>query len=233
MAQTMRTVSQLWSNAPEIRSELINDQVATDRRMADASRAILESWYKDRAEVVFDKGRGWNTQATLFHYLYPEGKMLVCVRDLREIFASVERQHRANPVLSEAQNPLQETTFARADSFFSPQGLIGHPVVGVEDLLRNHYEWVYLVQYETFVKNPTLVMDRVYAFLGEEPFAHNFENVENKATDTDALYLNKFPHKGEGKIEERKTTWQEVVPQDIAGLIMNRYANYNRELGYR
>jgi hypothetical protein len=49
----------------------------------------------------------------------------------------------------------------------------------------------------------------------------------------DGLYNCKFPHEGEGKVEAREEDWRKHVPQDIAGLVMQRFAGYNRAFGYQ
>jgi sulfotransferase len=233
MAQTARQISGLWSHSPEIKSELIADKEGTEKRMTRAARALIETWYEGKGEVVFDKGRFWNLNAPILHQLFPDAKLLVCVRDLRAIFASVEKQHAKNPLLDDAGNPMEVTAYNRADRMFSPQGLIGQQIMGIEDLLRRRLPFVHTVQYETFVANPQLVLDRIYTAIGEEPFNHNFDNVENTATDVDGIYNCKFPHEGQGKIEDRQEDWQEHVPSDIAQLIMGKFVGYNRAFGYQ
>jgi sulfotransferase len=242
LAQTVRSLSGLWSRSPEIKSDLIADKEGTEARMVRSARALIEAWYQDTAEVVFDKGRFWNLGIPLFHQLFPEGHAFVCVRDLRAIFASIEKQHDKNPMLDEAGNPVELTKFNRADRMFGPNGMLGQQIMGIEDLLRRNLRnadgkpFVHPIQYETFVQNPQLVIDRIYTAIGEEPFEHDFENVQNTAGEKeggDAIYNWKFPHEGEGKIEPRPDDWQEYVPPDIAQLIMQKFVNYNRAFGYQ
>jgi sulfotransferase len=235
MAQTMRQISGLWSRSPEIKSELIRDKEETTARMARAARALVEAWYDGKGEVVFDKGRFWNLNAAILHQLFPDAQLFVCVRDLRSVFASIEKQHAKNPILDDAGNPVEITAYNRADRMFGPQGMLGQQIMGIEDLLRRRFGFVQIVQYETFVSNPQLVLDRIYTATKEESFEHDFENVKPSAgsTDVDGLYNDKFPHEGVGKIEAREEDWREHVPQDIAGLIMQRFAGYNRAFGYQ
>ena len=241
MAQTVRNISGLWSHSPEIKSEMILDKEATTERMVRSARALIEAWYEGKGEVIFDKGRFWNLGITLLHQLFPSGQAFVCVRDLRAIFASVEKQHEKNPMLDDAGNPVELTKYNRADRLFSPNGMLGQQIMGIEDLLRRNLRgpdgkpFAHTIQYETFVQNPQLIIDRIYTSLGEEPFEHDFENVEPSAgsTDVDGIYNHKFPHDGTGKIEARDENWGDYVPRDIAGLIMQRFAGYNRAFGYQ
>jgi len=241
MAQTVRNISGLWSHSPEIKSEMILDKEGTEDRMVRSVRALLEAWYEGKGEVIFDKGRFWNLGATLLRQLYPNAHMFICVRDLRAVFASIEKQHEKNPMIDEAGNPTELTKFNRADRMFSPQGLIGQQIMGIDDLLRRNLRdaqgkpFVHTIQFETFVQNPQLIIDRIYTALGEASFEHDFENVQASAgsNDVDGLYGYKYPHEGTGKIEPPKTDWQEHVPPDIAQLIMTKFVGYNRAFGYQ
>lgn len=233
VAQAVRTLSNLWSNSPEIKSELINDKEATEARMVSAARALVEAWYEGSADVVFDKGRLWNHSPLVLAQLFPESHQFVCIRDLREILASIEKQHAKNPMLDEAQNPLELTTFNRADRLFSPQGIVGSHIVGVEDLMRRKLPNVHIIQYETLVQNPKLVLDSIYTVLREDGYEHDFTNVEKTSTDVDGLYLNKFPHEGGGEVKPPENDWRDHVPMDIAGLIMQRFQAFNQAFGYQ
>ncbi|MGI9486274.1 MAG: sulfotransferase family protein [Geminicoccaceae bacterium] len=231
LAQSVAGLSNLWSNSPEIKSDLAHDKTATEARLSRSIKALCESWYADRKGVVFDKSRAW-----VFHYLalqqvFPEAKIIAVVRDLRAVFASVEKQHQKNPILDYAASPAEKTVFVRADQMFSPDGMIGGPIQGVMDLISRQPPGMIVIQFETFVKSPALIMEKLYAELGEKPHAHDFEAVENTATDLDAIYLHKFPHEGSGKIEP-VDDWQTYTPPDIAQQIMQRFPNYNKAFGY-
>ena len=227
LAQCIAGLSNLWSNSAEIKSDLAHDRKATEARLSRSIKSLCENWY-DTDKVVFDKSRAWG-----FHYLtlqqaFPEAKIIAMVRDLRAVFASIERQHRKNPILDISAG---QTLHMRADQMFAPEGMIGGPVMGVLDLIARQPKGMIVIQYETFVQNPQMIMDRLYAELGEESFKHDFENVENTATDLDALYLNKFPHEGTGKIEPGED-WKDHVPSGLASQIMQRFPNYNQAFGY-
>ena len=231
--QSVRALSSLWSNSPEVKSDLLHDKDAAEARMLAASRAMVAAWYQDTdAEVIFDKGRLWNSQSLVLRHLFPEAHMFVCVRDLRDVFASIQKQHSKNPLLDTAENPHQLTAYNRADRMFSPEGMIGSQISGVEDLARRQKPYIHLILFETLVKSPKMVLQNIYSVLNEEYFEHDFENVENTATDADSLYLNKFPHDGSGKVEPPKGSWRDHLSEDIADEIMKKFPNYNRAFNY-
>ncbi|MGI9411561.1 MAG: sulfotransferase family protein [Hyphomicrobiaceae bacterium] len=232
IAQEIALKSNYWSNSPEVKSDLVRDREWTEAWMLRSVRSTCTDRYFDKKnKVVFDKGRGWAFHALLLKQAYPDAKIIVMVRDLRAVFASVEKQHQKNPILDHAMNPIEKTVHTRADQMFSPEGIIGGPVNGVLDLIQRRPPGLIVIQYEAFAQNPAMIMERLYAELGAEPFSHDFENVENTSTDLDALYLGKFPHDGSGAVK-LQDDWQQFVSADLAQQIMGRYPGYNKAFSY-
>lgn len=229
IAPSVAGLTNLWSNSPEVKSDLAHDKDRTEKRLQRTLKAMIDCWYVDeKSKTVFDKSRGWAMHSLVLQQIYPQAKIIAMVRDLRSVFASIEKQHRKNPILDHTTG---QPIAGRADQMFSPDGMIGGPVMGVLDLIARQPPGMVVIQYETFVQNPQMIMEKLYAELGEKPCEHDFEAVKNTATDLDALYLNKFPHEGSGKIEPGEG-WQEYVPSGLASQIMGRFPNYNQAFGY-
>lgn len=229
VAQSVRALSSLWSECPEVKSALISDRQATEIRLVRAARAMVEAWYADRStSVIFDKGRLWNNQPMVLSQLFPYAHMFVCVRDPRDIFASIEKQHANNPMLDDASSPVDLTMRGRASGMFQPDGMIGRAIVGVEDLMRRQLEFVHFIQFETLVNNPQLVLDGIYSVIGEERFSHDLANVENTSEDVDGIYLNKFPHDGSGEVKAPVGSWRDHVSGDVADEIMKRFPMFSQ-----
>ena len=230
----LATMTNLVSQAPEVSSMLIHDKEKTNQRVEAMMRGIVRDWYWHEERHVFDKSRAWANNALLLHQLYPDALIIVTVRDLRSVFGSVEKQHQKNPVFDQAQVPQAKQLYTRAENMFMADGLIGQPTMAVEDLVRRRPKNVVLVPYETFCDNPQFTIDQIYAKMdGIEPFEHDFENVVNVAEDVDELYLGKFEHRGEGKVEKvDEDEWKKYVSTDIGRAIMDRYPFYNRAFKY-
>jgi len=233
LPQLLGNMSGFCSHSPEMKSDLHNDPEVAQQKLSLAMKSVCESWYFNKNEsIIFDKSRLWNNHAQLFSHLYPEGKMLVCVRDLRSVFASIEKQNAKNPTLSDAQNPAQRSLYDRVDKMCSPDGLVGIAVKGIEDILHRKANNVVMIPYEYFSENPEKSMERIYDELGETQFSHDFDNVVDVSNDVDALYLYKYPHNGSGKIEKSKDKWEDWVSEDIANFIMGKFETYNDYFGY-
>ena len=235
MPGMLGSISSFWGNSIEVKNLLEKEKDRTERRMLNSLRAFATEWHRrdDSREVIFDKSRGWSHYFLLLQKLFPEAKIIVPVRDLRAIFASVEKQHRKNPILDFAADGVARGIYQKADGMFGPQGMIGNCIEGVYDLIRRKPKGVIYVSYETFSENPEAVISRIYDELGEERYEHDFKNVVNTAIDCDGHYLNKYPHDGSGEIKPcDKEEWKKYISDDLAQTIMNRFVDYNRFFGY-
>ena len=123
--------------------------------------------------------------------------------------------------------------YARADRMFSPDGMIGGPLTHIEDAIRHRADALVVFPYEALVRDPARAMRELYSELRLDWFEHDFENVENRATDLDALALFKYPHSGSGKVADRGDTWREVVAPDVARAIIERYPVFAEAFRYR
>jgi sulfotransferase len=202
----------------------------TEQRMNKSMTNLVEGWYEGKGkEVIFDKSRGWNTNHLMLKHLYPSAKIIVCVRDLRNVYSSVEKQHRKNPLLDGSI----KTIYEKADKMFSPDGMLGGCIQGVEDIIRRDVDAIY-VKYEALAANPDKIMRQVYDYIDEDYYMeHNFDNVENVSIDCDGFYLNKFPHLGCGKVSPGDPKeYEKFLAPDLAKTIYDRFESYNKFFNY-
>ncbi len=225
-------ITHSWTGSIDVKNELNRDREATEQKMLRTMRAYVEAWHKSDRRV-FDKSRGWSNNILMLQKLYPQAKALVMVRDLRSVFASIEKQHRKFPLLDDAQDQKSKTLYTRADLMFGPEGVVGGPIIGIEDIIRRKHKNVSFIKYEDFVKDPLGHMTGIYKFLGENLFEHDFDNITNTATDPDGFYLHKYPHEGSGKVElTDPEEWRSFISDDLAKTIMERFESFNRHFEY-
>jgi len=231
--EIMGTLTSTISINAEIQGLLAVDSEKTEQRIREAMRALVSSWYSEMDKVVFDKSRGWAFHGVLLADLFPEAKIIATVRDLRNVFGSIEKQHRKAPFFDMATNPMDKTIMQRADVMMSPTGMIGTCVVGLQDLISRCPKRVHVVRFESLAHDPKTNLSEIYEFLELEPYEHDFDNIENVSNEPDHLYLNKFPHNGDGKVEKTdRNAWQEYLTPDLAQMIHSRYPDYNKLFGY-
>lgn len=225
----LNSVSGFLTNCPETQAELANIP-GTYGRYLGAMRAFTEEWYSYRQErVCIDKGRGWTLRPQLLSQLWPGSVLIACVRDPRDVIASVIRQDRSTALFA---SQLGSAAQQMASQLLSVDGMIGGPLTHIESALLSNVPILY-VQYEEFVQDPRAGLDRLVGVLGLDPFDFDVENVENVATDLDVLYLGKYPHEGSGPIKPAESDWHDVLSEQLANDIVAAYPTFMETFKYQ
>jgi sulfotransferase len=191
--------------------------VARDKRKA-LLRGLFDSYYADiDKEVIFDTNRAWSARLPLVRDLFPQAKVIACVRNVAWIMDSFERMYRANPY---EHTRLFGAAGARGTVYSRLEGLAQHDqTVGYawsalrEAFYGEHASSLLLIDYELLTRAPAKVLPLVYDFLGEPHFEHDFDNVEYDAEEFDQQLGAPGLHrvKAQVKFTPRPT----VIPPDL------------------
>lgn len=144
--------------------------------------AYLAGLKPGRAEVVFDTNRLWTTKLPALAALFPEARMICCVRNLAWVVDSLERLVRRNALQPSGIFTYDSggTVYSRAEGLMSPTGMVGFALHGLrEALFGEQADRVLLVRYESLAADPLGTLNGIYAFLGEPPYPHDPERVES------------------------------------------------------
>jgi len=241
LAITVHTAVQVLNSRNEFKSELGKANTIAPDQMGGMISGMVQGYYSPRPEqIIFDKDRTntWLYEHQVFHGALPNGVIFLLARDPREILASRLRHQAKNPLLRNPSEPNGFSTLSIADKMFSPQGLVGAAMAGIEEIIRlanlnkGSLRGIRLIQYERFVADPESTVNRIYEALNEPIFDHDFNNVVDVSGDNDSMYSNLWPHKGSGKIQHRQPTWPTLVSADIAQIPLQRYPLYCSTFGY-
>lgn len=229
LAGMVAGLTEYWSTSPEVKSDLANDRAGTEMRLARTLKAVCDSWWGDRNDVVFDKGRGWLDARGPLRVAYPNATILCCVRDPRDVVASIQARDGEFPVLSNHRGPRWDSV----PSMFMPDGVVGGPMRSIESAIKTRAQNVFVIVFEHFVRQPERTLRSIYEAIGELWWAgHDFENVENQSTDLDALYLHKFPHDGSGPVRPPDRHWSQTMTDGMAAEIMEAFPVFSQAFGY-
>ncbi len=181
-------------------------------------RGLFASYYGGPGEgtTVFDTNRGWTARIELLASLFPQAKVICCVRHVPWILDSIERLIRGNrSELSKIFSfDVGGTVYSRADGLMSPAGLIGYPLSALKQAMHGaEARRLLLLPYDLLVGDPAAAMAAVYAFTGLPPFRHDFENVRFDTREFDARLGTPGLHDVRPRVGavERKT----VLPPDL------------------
>jgi sulfotransferase len=154
-----------------------------DERRRNVLLSLFSGYYGDagRDKIIFDTSRLWTGKLTLLAELFPNCRVVCCVRDVGWIIDSVERMVRKNPLQTSRVFGFRagDSVYSRTRSMMdSESALIGkswnslHEAWCSEEASR-----IILVRYESLAGAPGAVIEQLYEALGEPSFSHDFENL--------------------------------------------------------
>jgi sulfotransferase len=189
-----------------------------DEQRQDILIAVFDAYYRrmQTHQVVFDTNRLWCTKLPLLGTLFPQAKVIACVRHVPWILDSIERLIRNNRFeLSKIFNfDPSSTVYSRVEGLGSGSGMIGFAWNALrEAFFGEQTDRLMLLTYETLTTEPRRAIDAVYEFVGEPRYAHDFQNIEFDAQEFDARLGTPGLHKVGRTIAavERQT----ILPPDL------------------
>lgn len=201
-----------------------NNYVIDENRRKELLKDIFESYYKITDKpVVFDTSRGWTAKTTLLKYLFPNTKIICCVRDLFWILDSFEKITLKNTLynsfLTDPESRNTVTTRCDALMDVKKEGQVVKPYYWLEEGLLANPDMILLVEYEDLCKNPKKIMQDIYNFINMPYFEHDFKNVEykNEAFDSFLNMHGLHTTKKEVQWEERNSILPRSVWDKYAG----------------
>jgi sulfotransferase len=181
-------------------------------------RGLFENYYHaiHPVRTVFDTGRVWSSRLHLIADLFPDAKVICCVRNMPWIIDSIERLVRRNRwELSRIFDfDPAGTVYSRADGLSSRNGMVGFAYNALKQAMHSdEADRLLVLTYETLTSEPVYAMNCVYDFVGMPRFKHDFENVSFDATEFDARLGTPGLHKVQPIVHavERRT----LLPPDL------------------
>ncbi|MFT4794254.1 MAG: sulfotransferase [Paracoccaceae bacterium] len=181
-------------------------------------RGLFESYHADRPEpVIFDTNRAWTAQLPALLQLFPDAKLICCVRDVAWVMDSLERQWRANAFENTRLfNTAAEraTVYTRLEALGSANRLVGYAWHALREACYGECaDRLVLVDYDLMAHRPAEVMALLYQFLGETPFDHDFDAVSYDAPEFDATLGLSGLHRVHPKVAPRPRAT--ILPPDL------------------
>jgi sulfotransferase len=154
-----------------------------DDQRARLLRACFDAFYADihPEKLVFDTNRGWTTKLPALVELFPDLRMICCVRNPAWIIDSVERLTRHNKFEPSKIFNFDPggTVYSRADGLGSGSGMLGFALNALREAVYGEQsDRLLLVRYETLTANPVGTLAAIYGFIGEPLFRHDPEHIE-------------------------------------------------------
>jgi len=192
--------------------------------------SIIHQFYGDVQEpVVIDKNRAWTARVPYIEgYIGQQAKIICPVRDIDEILTSIIMMIRRNPYqegqgrinfideqLVKLNIPLTDDN--RCEYIAGPQGILGQSLNAIAEGFNQGFgDHIHFVEYKDLVNKPEETLNKLYEFLGEEPYEHTFDNLKNQNREQDLrTYGIADMHQVHSKLESTAPTPSEILSESI------------------
>lgn len=144
-------------------------------------RGLFSSYYAGYPDTVFDNNRRWCAHLPLLATLFPESKVIACVRPVAEVIDSFERMFLRDPTqISRIVSSPNTCLLDRVGTLMSPTGVVGFSW----NALRDGYfgpgrENMALLEFRNLISNPIKALKDIHQFIGAPWFAgYDVKHVE-------------------------------------------------------
>ena len=210
---------------------------------------IINQFYDDvKKPVVVDKNRAWVARVSYIEqYIGQKAKIICPVRDIDEILTSMITMIRRNPYkegqsrinfideqLVKLNIPINDEN--RCEYIAGPDGILGQSLNAIlEGLNQGFGSRFHFVEYKDLVNKPKETMNKLYEFIGEEPFEHQFTNLKNQNREGDVnTYGLTDMHEVRPTLKSTSKDPKKVLSKEILdkceGMDFWREKNYNRNI---
>ena len=200
LAHVIGNMRDKWSNDSFLLSQLDGDFDAVYQRLLNSMRGTMNGWFHDAEEsIVVDKNRAWLGMLDLANALDPKSKFIVCVRELGQLYGSIEAQHQKTVLLDSGDRTAGMTPYGRATAYFKDGGLVASCLSNLESSLEDYGQdmknRIYFLKYEDLLDNPKECLDSLSDFLEIAPFELDFDALKSWPSEADSHYRFKFTHR--------------------------------------
>jgi len=172
---------------------------AQDRKLMEAGfrgylKGAVYGFYEkitDRPYVV-DKCRAWGLERNFIHEFDPNPKIICMIRDLRGVFASLEKKYRKNPLHEHnIANfaAMTGTTTEKRVIHWSNNVPTGPSIERLYQLIQDGtHQHILFVKFEDLCNHPNHEMARIYDYFEMPYYQHDFDNIPQYTYENDNIY---------------------------------------------
>ncbi|MFA7301909.1 MAG: sulfotransferase [Candidatus Shapirobacteria bacterium] len=218
-------LSKAFFKTEEFRS--IPDPADGEKLFTDFMRAGISNSFDSLTDrpIVVDKCRSWIGSAGLLFKLYPDAKLLVPVRDIRGVLSSMEKKFQQHPEFQlemSQQDTSRIQTIEGRCGFWLDTAPVGIAIQRLHEIARLHKDKVLFVHAEDLTADPQGTMDKVWKYLGMEPFKHNPANVE-QYTKEHELGWPYGEHIIRSEVKPLKPDWHDTLGRQLSETINQKF----------
>lgn len=196
--------------------------------LKNAMIGFIDGWFQSSGtQIRVDKNRDWLRSAELLFELIPSAKIIITVRELGQIYGSIENQHQKT-ILLEYTDPLAILNrYDRAEVIFGKHGVVGshlYLIRGIQDLPKWMRDRIFIIRFEDLINDPIKQMNILFDEINLTPFDIDPTRLNPGLSGSDSHYRYKFLHNKRSRISAPKV---HEVPERIDTLIKRSFGWYH------
>jgi sulfotransferase len=176
-----------WDNLIEHKAEGIDKN-----QLKRVLQSVLNSYHSTDKNFIVDKGRGWLSLIEMAEFILGyTPKIIVPVRDMKEIFSSFEKLWRNSTGSTqwhfEKEDYFKSQTIeGRCDILAHQSQVVGLAYNRVKDAINRGYKnKLFFVEFDDLTQKPNETLKQIYNYLEFPNFQHDFNNVQQYTKEDD------------------------------------------------
>lgn len=217
---------QNYSNSPEFKAQNSEQMKAG---WLGFCREGIQGFYNSITDKPFivDKSRGWGIHYDFLNTFIDEPKVIVMIRDLRSIYASMEKNFRKNPETDKGIVDWVKMTGTNTEkrvNLWSQGPPVGIAIERLKSMIdQGILDKCLVIKYEDLTTSPQKEMDKLYAYLNKPTFNHDFNNIEQITQEDDSVYGAYGDHIIRKELKYFNPNFKEVLGDELSDNIRMSY----------
>ena len=212
-------VSSMLESTIDIITNSENNLNISPEKRKDILHGVVDGYYKSvDKKVIIDSSRSWTSKTNLLKTLYPQSKIICCVRDIGWILDSFEKIATKNSLYTNTfvEPEANDCVNTRCDAMMDVQkgGQVVKPWFWLQEGYYANPDMLLLIEYDNLCKDPENTMKMVYRFLNIPYYdKHDFDNVEYENPNFDVMMGQPGLHTVKKKVEWKER--ESILPPSI------------------
>jgi sulfotransferase len=234
--ELLTTSRTIYSNGVEWKAQ---DSKQMDEGFRGFLKSGLYGFYNNITDkpYVIDKSRGWGMDRDFIDAFDPNPKIICMVRDLRAIYASLEKKYRSNPLIDTNianWGNLTGTTTDKRMHVWSNNPPIGPSIDRLyQTLISGTHKHILFIKFEELCSDPETQMKSIYNYLDIPYFQHDFNNIKQVTHEDDKWHGIFGDHIIRKELTPVKDNFRETLGDNACRIIEETYPWFFNDFGYK
>lgn len=209
-------------------------------QMRSGIRGLMQGFYGEQfnaGKAVFDKSRDWLRQIELIEEILEQrATVILCIRDIRDTVASLEKLFRENQITRPSRNVTQQlsgqTVADRVSQFLAKDSMLGMSICAIKDCFEKGLDnRLIVVPYWQLIHDPIGVVSRIHEDCGLPAFQCNPLDVRKLTKENDEIHGRDYHSVRDSVDDSAVGRWRNYLPEDVAESLVKEYPSI-QELAY-